>query len=65
MHERKDTMAATDKFRATAHVAVFVVIFFHHCKQVRKTTTTRGKYEVLSPDLYTEICDFDFCVVSL
>ena len=48
LYERKDTMAATDKFQGTVHVGVFVVIFLHLCKQVRKTTINLGEYEVLS-----------------
>jgi hypothetical protein len=55
-------MAATDKFQGTAHVDVFVVIFLHLCKQVRKTTMNSGEYEVLSQDLCTKVCDFDFSV---
>jgi hypothetical protein len=53
-------MAATDTFRGTAHVDVFVGIFHHLCMQAKKTTINRGEYELLSPDLCTEICDFDF-----
>ena len=41
-------MALTDKFQGTAHVDVFVVIFLHLCKQVRKTAINRGEYEVES-----------------
>jgi hypothetical protein len=55
-------MAATNKFEGTVHVDVFVVIFLHLRKQVRKTTIKRGEYEVLNPDFCTEICDFDFFV---
>jgi len=55
-------MAAKDKFQGTAHVDVFIVIFLHLCKQVRKTTINRGEYEVLSPDICIEICDFYFSV---
>jgi len=51
-------MAAKDKFQGTAHVDVFVVIFLHLCKQVRKTTINRGEYEVLSPDICIEISIF-------